>query len=125
MTTEEIQRRVDVLSKAMLAKAVSQPAVSLSIESNKSDCSVALSWPGKSYRDYKFLRGTPEQALDAADAYVADLPSPEQARMRDFMHSLSETIELGKKIDTEVDFVNPLIVLMERLSKNALTHAEA
>jgi len=43
--------------------------------------------------------------------------------MQAFMESLGATIELGKSADIDVDFVNPLVVLMKRLSKNALTHA--
>lgn len=127
MTVEEIQKRVDAMSAAMLTKALAQPSARFGIESN-AEFTVTFAWHsrGKNWaHKHEFFRGSLAKVLDEADAWIAARPSPEEKRMQDFMLSLSETIELGKKIDTEVDFVNPLVVLMERLSKNALTHAGA
>ncbi len=122
MELKVIKERLDALVAGMLAKGVREPDAAFRIESNVTDFNVTLSWPDKKrYRDFVYFRGTVAEALDGAAAYVAALPTPEQARMKEFMLSLGETIELGKKVDTEVDFINPLVVLMEKLSKNALT----
>lgn len=117
MNISEIQVRVDALSKAMLAKAVPEPCAGFGIESDRG-VRAHLSWAHKTrYRDYFHC-----DTLEEAEAYVAALPTPEEARMQAFMSSLSDTIELGKKVDVDADVVNPLLLLMERLSKNALTH---
>jgi hypothetical protein len=124
MEIKAIRERLDALAAGMLAKGLVDPSADLTVRSDVSGVSVALSWRGKpntSMPNYKFFHGEPVIALDAAAAHVAALPSPEETRMKAFMLSLSETIELGKKVDTEVDFINPLVVLMEKLSKNALT----
>lgn len=122
MDTSEIQKRVDALSSAMLAKAVPQPSAEFSIEANK-EFRLMLSWHSPTrYREYEHIRGSVEDVFAAGEAYIAALPTPEQARMTAFMSSLSETIELGKKADVDVEeFVNPLVLLMQQLSKNALT----
>lgn len=125
MDINSIQKRLDALAEGMAAKAVREPSASFSLDSHK-ELSVNVSQKGKndrSWRDYEWFKGTPEQALAEAEAYVAALPSPEQARMQAFMESLGATIELGKSADIDVDFVNPPVVLMKQLSKNALTHA--
>lgn len=125
MDIKEIKRRLDALAAGMLAKGVPEPEARLNIESNVTDFSVVLSWPDKKrFREYEYFRGTITEALDAAAAYVAALPTPEQTRMTAFMASLGETIELGKKADIDVEMVNPLVETMKRLSKNALTHAK-
>jgi hypothetical protein len=123
MNIKQIQKRVDALSAAMLGKALREPSAEFVIESD-AGVRVTLAWQtgrDRYAKSYEFFRGSPEEALEQADDHVAGLPSPEEARMRAFMLSLGETIELGKKVDTEVDFINPLVVLMEKLSKNALT----
>lgn len=125
-TIKEIQERVDALSAAMLAKALPQPSASFSVDANVQP-RLNISWHSKtSYRDYEFFDGAVDKMFDDAVAYIAALPTPEQARMTAFMASLGETIELGKKADVDVEeFVNPLVLLMQQLSKNALTHNPA
>lgn len=125
MNLQDIQKRVDALSAAMLTKGLREPRAEFRLESN-AESNVMLWWHSKGslYHDkHEFFRGGPSEALAAADAHVAALPTPEQARLAAFMESLSETIELGKKADVDVvEFVNPLVLLMQQLSKNALTH---
>jgi hypothetical protein len=41
--------------------------------------------------------------------------------MKEFMTALSDVIELGRQNGIEVDFVNPLVDTMRRLSENILT----
>lgn len=124
MNITEIQARLDALAVAMVAKALRTPTAEFEIRSQVVS-RVTLSWqgPGSTYNnEYEFIDGGPEEALAKADAFVADLPSPEEARMKAFLHSLAETIELGKQGDIDVEYVNPLVVMMKRLSKNALEH---
>lgn len=70
----------------------------------------------------KFLGAdTIEEAMELADAYVAELPSVEEARMRDFTHALGRLIDQGREIGVEVDYINPLTKMMEKLAENCLT----
>ncbi len=125
MDITEIQKRVDAIARGMQAKAVSQANAEFSIRAHRESC-VMLSWAKHSQRyadEHKWFKGnTVEECLAKAEAYVAALPSPEEARMTAFMSALAEAVELGKKNDIDVEFVNPLVALMKRLSKNALQH---
>lgn len=70
----------------------------------------------------EFLKGdTMAEAMEKADAYVADLPSVEAARMRDFTHALGRLIDQGREIGVDVDYINPLTKMMENLAENAIT----
>lgn len=126
MDTKDIQKRIDAIARGMTAKAVPQAGADFYIHSHR-EPTICLSWTGKpsgSYADkHQWFHGPVASVLDQADAYVAGLPSPEEARMSAFMTALAEAVELGKKNDIDVEFVNPLVALMKRLSKNALRHA--
>jgi hypothetical protein len=126
MITDEIQKRIDAISAAMLAKGLIRPEARFTFNSH-AEAGASVHWyakPTSFYADEsEYFRGTIETALADAEAYVAALPSPEEARMNAFMKALGETIDLGKQNNIEVEFVNPLMALMKRLSKNALQHS--
>lgn len=122
MNTTEIQKRIDAIATAMLAKALPQPAAEFELTSH-ADPQVILKWKTDDiYNGYHFIRGHLDAIFDEADAYVAALPSPEEAKMTAFLSALGKAVDLGKKNDIDVEVVNPLVALMKRLSKNALQH---
>ncbi|WP_376742478.1 hypothetical protein [Ensifer canadensis] len=128
----EIQKRVNALSKAMLAKGLRQPSAAFRIECNK-QCEIYLRWKDVtkvediySNDEFKFIGGdTPEDAFTKASAYVDELPTADEARMRQFMGALANVIDLGKKNGVEVEFLNPLQATMKKLSENILTDQRA
>lgn len=125
MDTTEIQRRIDAITKGMTEKGLRQSGADFSFRAHR-DPSISLNWAkgNRHYADeYEWIKGsTPEECLANAEAWVAALPTAEQTRMTAFMAALGEAVELGKKNDIDVEFVNPLVVLMKKLSKNALQH---
>lgn len=124
---KDIQKRADALCSGMLAKALAEPEAEYAIRSGARP-RLALSWKSADrlkYREYEFIEGGVESAFAKGAEFVAQLPSPEQAKMTAFMAALSEAIELGKKANIETEFVNPLLALMKRLSRNALTDRAA
>jgi len=56
-----------------------------------------------------------------ARKFIAELPTAEETKFREFMGALGNVIDLGRKNGIEVDFINPLTETMKRLSENALT----
>lgn len=128
MDTTTIQSRIDAIAKGMTAKALPQAKAEFDLRSHAEPV-VFVSWASKATGTYadenKFFHGTMEAILVDAEAYVAGLPSPEEARMSAFLTALSDAIALGKQNDIDVEFVNPLVALMKRLSKNALQHHPA
>lgn len=122
-TVPAIQVRIDALSTAMVAKALRTPEVTFMLTS-LSRLNVLLRWnkgSGDRY-DYGYEHC---DSLAEADAWVAALPTPEQARMTAFLTHLDETIQLGKKADVEIEAINPLLEIFKRISKNAITHQVA
>lgn len=124
LTIEAVQKRVDAMPAAMSAKGLREPRASVDVRGNE-DLQGMLSWRDtRSVYDskYEWVSGkTPADILRKMDAFIAKLPSPEEARMKEFMGALSDVIELGRKSGIEVDFVNPLVETMKRLSSNIIT----
>lgn len=124
MDTREIQKRIDIMPAAMLAKGKRMPDVSFELRTNAETIIYIKSAKQGAHwaDDWKHIKGdTIADMLDAADAWIAALPSPEETRMKEFMTALSDVIELGRKSGVEVEFVNPLVDTMKRLSSNILT----
>lgn len=123
-TIADIQKRIDAMPAAMNAKGLREPEAAFSISAN-SEISAYLRWTDKkrAYGSrYEWVKGkTPAEILDKMDAFIAALPSPDETRKKEFMTALSDVIELGRQNGIEVDFVNPLVDTMRRLSENIIT----
>lgn len=128
MTIADAQKRLDALPAAMSAKGLREPKADLTISAN-SELRGYLCWKdkNKSFGDaYEFMRGkSPSDVFAKMEAFIAKLPAREEARMKEFMTALSNVIELGRQNGIEVEFVNPLVETMQRLSKNILTDRRA
>lgn len=126
MNTTEIQKRLDVMPAAMSAKGLRMPEAKFSLESNATfrvwlaHCKTRDSLYADKYNAIK--GGTILEALDAADAYITALPSPDERRHAEFMGALASVIDLGRENGIDVAYINPLTEAMKRLSENALTY---
>lgn len=126
-TIDEIYAALNPLPAMLSEKGKVKPAVSFELEANAGIC-IQLRWQKfGTYRDfeneYEWCKGgTFDEALANAVKFISDLPSAEQAKLQDFMGKLGRLIDIGKSEGIPVDFVNPLIKTMKRLSENALTY---
>jgi len=59
-------------------------------------------------------------AFDEAHEWVKQIPTVEERAHQAFTKSLGRLIDQGRDIGIEVDFLNPLTQMMERLATNAL-----
>jgi hypothetical protein len=129
--TENIQKRLDGISGVMVAKGLREPHAQFNLKSHMQP-DAHLRWkPAKdrgSYSSdkYEWIKGDSIEALlSNAEAFVAALPDRDQVRFNEFMTALGGVIDLGKENGIEVEFLNPLVATMKRLSENALTHQPA
>jgi hypothetical protein len=129
-TIDDIYAAINPLPAMLTAKGKIKPEVSLSIEAN-AGFAISMNWDKRhakySYeRDYKtFLGASFEEALSKAKTFINELPSADQARLHEFMGALGKLIDSGKADGIAVDFMNPLLDTMKRLSENVITHQPA
>lgn len=128
MDTKIAQKRVDDLSAAMLAKGMISPKAQLNIKSHAQPL-IYMEWSDESTQFgtayMAFPADTIAEAFDQALAFVAARPSPEQARLNEFLGALGKVIDLGKRLGIEADYLNPLVASMKKLSENIITDQRA
>jgi len=131
MDSKIIQKRIDDLSAAMIAKGMREPHAQVDLRSNEQP-QIYLRWKRGLGRDsygraeqYKFFAGDISTVFDDASAFVADQPDAEQAKLHDFMAALGSVIDIGREHGIDADFLNPLVASMKKLSENAITDRRA
>lgn len=123
MTPQEISARLIAIHSVIVDRFDAQPLLepSLRVEATgKVSVSLYREFGTGDY-DLGTMRGdTFEEALDAADAFLAALPPINESRRREWMKDLGRHIDKGREIGIETEFLNPLAETMQRISKNAI-----
>lgn len=126
-TIEDIYAAINSLPARLSAKGKVNPSVDFTVEAN-ARMRITVRW--KKYgavseweQDYNVLAGNSfDECLEKAEALIAGLPSAEQARLEQFMNKLGKLIDIGKDEGVAVDYLNPLLDTMKRLSENVITY---
>ena len=129
-TINDIYAAINPLPTRLLDKGKARAVVEMKIEAN-AGISIAMKW--KKYgavSDWEnehqcFLGDNFDQALSKAIAFINGLPSAEQDRLQQFMGKLGKLIDIGKDEGINVDYLNPLLDTMKRLSENVITYQPA
>lgn len=118
MDTAEIQTRLDAMVVAMAAKGLVRPDAAYRVQAN-SGPQVCLSWRADSFKT-KFV-----DSLDAADACIAALPSPEEAHRTEFLRLAASAADYAAKHlpgnDIACEVRATIVAGMQRLSDAAIT----
>ena len=129
-TVTEIEAALAEMVVAMTENGVVTPEAHLTLKGDQQKCYVAL-WSSYSHRafDGKHLRhfygDTPAEAIKAARAYIAALPSPEETGVREYMRKVADAIDTGAKHGIADEYVAPLRGVNMAMTDNLLTHEPA
>lgn len=125
MNTKEIQQRLDSMAPLMADKAFREPKATILFNSQQ-EVSGMLQWReeknGFSTQWSHHKGDSIHEILDIMDAWIAAQPTRDERKKQEFMRSLANTIDLGRASGIDVEFINPLTVMMKKLSENAITH---
>lgn len=124
MTMQEIQARLDALSKAMLAKGLVMPEADYRLRSdNEPSVMVSRRKTGGRFdydRHYQHFN-----TLDEADAAIAAMPDKASRNLTEFLSLVAKAADYGNEVGIDAELVNPLVVAMKQVSENALTYQGA
>lgn len=126
-TIEDIYAAINPLPALLSEKGKVKPNVEFEIEAN-AGVRIAMSW--KKYgavsdweKEYQHFYGDNfDQCMRKAEAFIAAMPTAEEARLHAFMDKLGKLIDVGKTEGIAVDYLNPLLDTMKRLSENVITY---
>lgn len=124
ITADAIQKWCDDLVVKMADKGVVMPEAYASITSDRTVPSIILGKKGRYdniSEGYFHAKGyTLAERMADCEAHVAELPSPEVARLNEFLRLVAAAADYGNANGIPSDFINPLTEAAQRLSKNAL-----
>lgn len=127
MTIEEIYAAINPLPAMLSAKGKARPEVVVMMYANAS-LSIYMNWKKPySRNDWEtdsevFSGETFEIARAKAMDFISGLPSAEDAKLHHFMGKLGNLIDAGKDEGIDLDYLNPLLETMKRLSENVITY---
>jgi hypothetical protein len=126
-TVNNIHAAINPMPAMLARKGKVKPEVEFKIEAN-AGFSIIMGWK-KPYtnneweKEYQcFLGDDVATAVGKAMSFIEELPTAEQAKLHHFMGKLGKLIDAGKSGGIDVDYLNPLIDSMKRLSENVLTY---
>lgn len=128
MNPTDIKFEADRISALCAAKGYYNPKIVVYINWLGYDLTINMFYRADAHSSQvdKFFYGSYDAGIEAllleAERHVANLPSIEDAKHDAFIAAVGRLIDHGKEIGIEVDFLNPLTALMDKLSSNILTH---
>lgn len=122
MDSKAIQKKMDMFADMLLAKGKTKPEVEYHIASGKEEI-ILMRWSrigGASYdHEYEWIRGG--DLFAKANAFIANLPTPEETARNEFASLLAKALEYGRAKGFSDVMINPLAEAMKTLSDNIIT----
>ena len=123
MNIQEITKRLYAISDAILEKTGEKPWIEPSLSIRDDKCTVTL-YRGWIVGDNKMIgtaKGdTPDFALDAANAIIAALPTPEVAKIHAHMARVADCIDKAHADGIDDEYVTPLRMTVAAITENLL-----
>jgi len=123
MNIQEITKRLYAISDAILEKTGEKPWIEPSLSIRDDKCTVTL-YRGWIVGDNKMIgtaKGdTPDFALDAANAIIAALPTPEVAKIHAHMARVADCIDKAHADGIDDEYVTPLRMTVAAMTENLL-----
>lgn len=129
-TIADIYTAINPLTAMLSEKGKARPEVVVMIYAN-AQLSIYMNWK-KPYSandwetECEVCGGETFEACHAkAVSFIKGLPSASDAKLHHFMGKLGKLIDSGRDEGIELDYLNPLLDTMKRLSENVITYKPA
>lgn len=127
MNERQIGEALLEITNAIIIKIGRHPAIGPNMTvDNMGRCSIMIyADRGDKYESTGCALGdTFEEAIDDAWRIVNAIPTPEDHARAKFTQAVGAAIEAGKEAGIDLEYINPLKEMMNRLSENAITYNE-
>jgi hypothetical protein len=127
MTPFDIKNRCAIIERNIISKGYYNPKVDVTIAWIGYDMTCHIVYRADSYSPSmdKFIHTSCDAGFDGlfekVDTFVAGLKPVADAKRDAFIKAVAGLIEQGRDIGMEVDFLNPLTAMMDKLSTNIIT----
>jgi hypothetical protein len=127
MNASDILREITRLEKLLTNKGFTAPKIEISVGFSTRELTANIAYKAGNSYEYKFIHIEASDSFEAliqdtAD-YIYHLKSVPEIQRDAFVASVGRLIDQGRDIGIEVDFLNPLTTMMDKLSSNILEAA--
>ena len=127
MNASDILREITRLEKLLANKGFTAPKIEISVGFSTRELTANISHKAGSEVQYKFIHLEADDNFDGliqdTEDYINGLKSVAEIQRDAFVASVGRLIDQGRDIGIEVDFLNPLVDMMGKLSHNILEDA--
>jgi len=127
MNAIDILREITRLEKLLSNKGFTAPKIEISVGFSTRELTSNIAYKAGGSSEYQFIH---VEALDGFESLISDtedyingLKSVAEIRKDAFVASVGRLIDQGRDIGIEVEFLNPLVDMMGKLSHNILEDA--
>jgi len=127
MNAIDILREITRLEKLLTSKGFAAPHIEISVGFSTRELTANISYKAGGSSEYQFIH---IEALDGFESLIRDtedyingLKSVAEIQKDAFIASVGRLIDQGREIGVEVEFLNPLVDMMTKLSSNILKAA--
>lgn len=124
MNASDILREITRLEKLLANKGFTAPKIEISVGFSTRELTSNIAYKAGGSQEYQFIH---VEALDGFESVIADtedyingLKSVAEIQRDAFVASVGRLIDQGRDIGIEVEFLNPLTTMMDKLSSNIL-----
>jgi hypothetical protein len=125
MNASDILREITRLEKLLADKGFTAPKIEISVGFSIRELTANICYKAGYDVQYKFIHIEADDGFEALIAdtedYINGLKSVAEIQKDTFIASVGRLIDQGREIGVEVEFLNPLVEMMGKLSSNILT----
>lgn len=126
MTFEEMaSKKLEGLCKLISDRGYSLPRSYFAINFFGEKCSISIGYRSSTAvgapESNQFFHGESfDDCLKEAEVFISEMKTVEDVRRKDFIVALANLMEMGREIGIEEGFINPLEVMMKKMSTNII-----
>ena len=127
MNITELQAEMAELEAAMSEKGIATPEATVSIKSDRFTIHMRGAYETTPFngKDYKIIFGASlADCIAEAFAYIAALPSPEEAVTREYLSRIAKAVDYATEHSLPDEYVTPLRNVSCAMTDNLLTHTK-
>jgi len=127
MNITELQAEMAGLEAAMSEKGIVTPLATATVETSEFNIHMRGAYETTPFNGkyYKIIFGeTLDKCIAEAFAYIAALPSPEEAVTREYLSRIAKAVDYATEHSLPDEYVNPLRNVSCAMTDNLLTHSK-
>jgi hypothetical protein len=125
MKSNDILREINRLENLLTNKGFTSPKIEISVGFSTRELTSNIAYKAGGSTEYQFIHLEADDGFEAliqdTEDYINGLKSVAEIQKDAFIASVGRLIDQGREIGVEVDFLNPLTALMDKLSSNIIT----